>query len=164
MLVADLKYFAENFGWLVAVALVLILNGDKVAARLGSFIPPLADWLEKRRVAREVETSAKLAAEIEQEDATLHHEFDSEAANQSHQMRLSTELMGILKDTLQRFWEADTKRDEQWERVYTALLRMDSTLSLNTMTVERQASAYGELECVRRARQVVARRKANGDS
>lgn len=162
MTFADLKYLMENYGWLVAVVLVLILNGDKITARLGTFIPPLADWLEKRRVEREVIASARLSARIDQDEAVLHHEFDTEAVTQAHQMRQSTELMGILKETLKNFWVDSKTRDEQWERVYTALLRMESTLSLHTMTISRQADAYGNLACVREARRAAHERATNG--
>jgi hypothetical protein len=167
MLITDLKYFVENYGWLVAVALVLILNGDKVAARLGTFIPPLADWLEKRRVAHEVETSAKLAAEIEQSEATLHHDLDSEAANQAYLFRQQSELLAMLKETFQHFWEDktahETRDNERWERVLAALVKFDRVLAINTQTVERQATEYGQLDCVKAARRAALRRKTNGE-
>lgn len=159
----NLQYAVENWGWLVAVILVLVLNGDKVAARFGTFIPPLANWLEKRRVEKEVVTSAKLAAKLEQDDAVLHHEFDAEAASQAYAMRQQSELLAILKDTLSHFWEDRKNRETQWERVYTALLRLESTLSLHTMTIARQADAYGDLACVQAARQTRRDRAGNGD-
>jgi len=165
MLFNDLKFFAENFGWLVAIAFVLVLNGDRVAARVGTFIPPLANWLEKRRVEKEVLTSAQLAASIEQEDAALHHEFDVEAANQAHTIREQDRMLTILEKTLENFWTDRQKREDNWEKVLTAitdtrmaLLKMESTLSLHSMTIARQEDTLSSLSCVQQTRRLARAR------
>lgn len=170
MLVTDLKYFAENFGWLVAVALVLILNGDKVAARLGTFIPPLANWLERRRVEKEVVESAKLAASLEQDDAVLHHEMDSDAAEQAHALRQDDRMLGIVERTLDNFWQEQQRQTERWTVMLqaiadnkTALMSMKSTLSLHSQVIAQQVDAFAALECVKAARRAARIRKTNGD-
>jgi len=152
MLLKDLQYIIEAYGWLVAIALILVLNGDRIATRVATFIPPIARWFDKRRATQKLRTRAIL----EQDDELLHHEIDTEVAAAAHLVKTHDRMLTILEQTLEHFWTDHEQQAGNWAAVQqaisdnrVALMGMKSTLSLHTMTISQQADAYAHLECVR---------------
>ena len=130
MSIKDLQYFAENFGWLIAIAFVLVLNGDKVAIRLGTFIPPLANWLSQRETEKAVETSARLS---------------SVAQLQAQDAKMQEKLIGILDQTLTHTFEIQERLSDRIDRLEKAVERNNGVLTSLNMTLSKLASAVGKM-------------------
>lgn len=162
--------------WLIAfvvISTVLVMAAPKLAAGMGVLVPSFDKWMERRRIEAGVVTSANLEAN----EVRLHAQLDADAVTLAHSNQLQDRMLGILEESLHNFWEqlkaSENAREAdrrtisiQWAAVQQALIdsrialsNMERTLSLNTMTVSRQAEAFAQLECVKREK----RKPTNGD-
>ena len=89
-----LVWAASNWGWLVALLIYAVINGDKIAARLGTFIPPIAGWLEKREARRRKTENGSAAV--------LQHVIASDTRGEMTQVSLIERMITILETTLDR--------------------------------------------------------------
>jgi len=90
----DWSEIANRYGLIGLLLLILVLNGDKVAARLSTFIPPLAKWLEARAVAKSKESNGSTAV--------LQHVIASDTRGEMTQVSLIERMITILETTLDR--------------------------------------------------------------
>ena len=93
-----LAWAASNWGWLVALLIYAVINGDKIAARLGTFIPPVAGWLEKRAKIK-AETDARRS---NGQSAVLQHVIASDTRGEMTQVSVIERMITILETTLDR--------------------------------------------------------------
>jgi len=89
-----LAWIGANWGFLALVIWVLLRDGDKIAARLGTFIPPIAGWLEKREARKRKDSNGQ--------SAVLQHVIASDTRGEMTQVSLIERMITILETTLDR--------------------------------------------------------------
>ena len=149
----DLELFGERYGWIVVVILMLVQNGGKVVDGIISLMNAAGRILRQGRhdtqAAVKAETDSKreeTKAETDQDTTIIKHEIDTETTAQSNLISVQNRLLAIHEDTLEHLWKENERREAndiaQREAINAdrmAILRMESTLSLHTMTLSRLA-------------------------
>jgi hypothetical protein len=93
-----LTWAAHNWGWLVALVIFLVVNGDKVVVRLSQVAPPLARWLEAREAARQKQQNGQAAA-------VLQHVIASDTRGEMTQVSMIERVLAMLDSTMDRLFQ-----------------------------------------------------------
>jgi hypothetical protein len=117
-----LTWAAHNWGWLVALVIFLVVNGDKVVVRLSQVAPPLARWLEAREAARQKQQNGQAAA-------VLQHVLTSDVRDQLTQTQLLDRMITILESTLDRAFASGEVTNKALADVHKQLAELRSVVA-----------------------------------
>lgn len=139
------KWAVENLGLLGAILLILILSGDKIAARLGSLIPPLGDWLDKGRRERvRAETDDREHTQ-QMEEVVTHHSLDTLAAQLQLSARREDAALAMIREVIG--WAREDGNEQRKElltirervaSLHVALVRMDDLILILSGILDKQ--------------------------
>lgn len=115
--------------WLVAIVVVLWLL-PKIVKEFAAFIPPLAERLEALQ---------------ERQNAILHHRLNSEAANQSQQVKVQDRLLSILENSLKEMWEDRDLTHERLDQVVKEIGDLRHALNHNTEILRGHTATVSKL-------------------
>lgn len=158
----DLSTLAHDWGPLVA-ALLGLAGGLGVALKVA--IPKITDAIiAERKTQKQAIVTANIVrqqAESNQDATIIRHEMDAETTAQNNLISVQNRFIDIYDRMQEHFFKQDERHIENTvavqdaiNAVRMAILRLESTVSLLTQTVSRQADAYASLECVKAKQKV----------
>jgi len=111
--------------WVIAVVIALRLLPATVK-ELGVFVPSLGQWVEVRQ-------------------AKVHHELNSHAAEQAHDVLIDTKLLTLLEESLKQSWHAQEELETRMRQVVQEVQRTNALVSVLNITITKMCDKNIEL-------------------